>query len=356
MNAPQRLHRQERRAARGRALSHRPRPVHRRHHAAGPDLRRLPAQPARARAHQEARHRGGGQGARRARHLHRRALQAGRRPALRLADQQHRRHADEGAAPPGAGRRQGALRRRPRRAGRRRDARAGQGRGAADRGRLRRAARGGRRRQGGQGRQRGARRGARQPLLPVGHRRQGRHRRGIQERRARDDAELSQQPADPQRDRAARGQRQLRLQRRQLHAVRGQPEPARRAAADVRLRARHPRAQDARGGARCRRRLRLEDLPVRRGDRAGVRQQADQAADQVDGRALGGLPVRRARPRPPHHRQARRSTRTASSSRCASTPRPTSAPTCRPSRPRCRPSCTPRCWPASTRRRRSTAR
>jgi len=37
--------------------------------------------------------------------------------------------------------------------------------------------------------------------------------------------------------------------RRQLHALRQQPEPARGAAADVRLRAGHPRAQDARGGA-----------------------------------------------------------------------------------------------------------
>ena len=33
--------------------------------------------------------------------------------------------------------------------------------------------------------------------------------------------------------------------------------------ADVRLRAGHPRAQDARGGARCGRRLRQQDLPVR---------------------------------------------------------------------------------------------
>ena len=49
-------------------------------------------------------------------------------------------------------------------------------------------------------------------------------------------------------------------------------------------------------------------------------------------------------------------TRTASSSRCASTRPPTWAPTCRPSRPACRPSSTRRCSPASTRRRRSTAR
>jgi hypothetical protein len=82
--------------------------------------------------------------------------------------------------------------------------------------------------------------------------------------RARHHAELPQQPADPERDGAARGQRQLRPNADELHAVRGQPEPARRAAADVRLRAGHPRAQDARGRARRGRRLRQQDLPVRR--------------------------------------------------------------------------------------------
>ena len=56
----------------------------------------------------------------------------------------------------------------------------------------------------------------------------------------------------------------------ELHAVRRQPEPARRAAADVRLRARPARTQGARDRARRRRRLRLEDLPLRRGDVALV--------------------------------------------------------------------------------------
>ena len=63
---------------------------------------------------------------------------------------------------------------------------------------------------------------------------------------------------------------ELQPQRRELHALRRQPEPARRAAADVRLRARPAGAEGARDRARRRRRLRLEDLPLRRGDVALV--------------------------------------------------------------------------------------
>ena len=95
-------------------------------------------------------------------------LQGRRRAALRLAHQQHRRHADEGAQAPGDRRRQGALRRRPRRDGRRRDLRAGQGRGGADRGRLRGAAGGGRGGERRPGAGAGARRGAEQPVLRMG--------------------------------------------------------------------------------------------------------------------------------------------------------------------------------------------
>ena len=54
----------------------------------------------------------------------------------------------------------------------------------------------------------------------------------------------------------------LQPHRRELHALRREPEPARRAAADVRVRARPAGAQGARDRARRRRRLRLEDLPV----------------------------------------------------------------------------------------------
>ena len=72
--------------------------------------------------------------------------------------------------------------------------------------------------------------------------------------------------------------RLLLARRRQLHAVRRQPEPARRAAADDRVRDGPARAQGARGGGRRRRRLRLEDLPVRRGRRGDLGREADQPA------------------------------------------------------------------------------
>ena len=77
-----------------------------------------------------------------------------------------------------------------------------------------------------------------------------------------------------------------------------EPEPARRAAADDGLRARPARAQGARDRARRRRRLRLQDLPLRRGRLPDLGREAAQPQHQVDRRALRVLPVRRARPRP----------------------------------------------------------
>jgi aerobic carbon-monoxide dehydrogenase large subunit len=58
----------------------------------------------------------------------------------------------------------------------------------------------------------------------------------------------------------------------------------------------NPHVERAGDRARRRRRLRLQDLPVRRGDRAGVGQQAGRPADQVDRRAQRIVPDRRARP------------------------------------------------------------
>ncbi len=57
------------------------------------------------------------------------------------------------------------------------------------------------------------------------------------------------------------------LRQRQLHLLRHQPEPARAPAGDVGVHRRGARAQAARGGARRRRRLRLEDLHLQRGMR-----------------------------------------------------------------------------------------
>ena len=148
----------------------------------------------------------------------------------------------------------------------------------------------------------------------------------------------------------------LQPQRRELHALRRQPESARRAAPDVRVRARPAGIEGARDRARRRRRLRLEDLPVPGRRRPGLGEQARRPADQVDGRAQRIVPHRRARPRPRHDRRDGDGRAAATSSRCASRRSPTWAPTCRPSRRRCRRSCTRRCSPASTRRRRSTPR
>ena len=107
----------------------------------------------------------------------------------------------------------------------------------------------------------------------------------------------------PERDGAARRQRRLQQARRELHALRRQPEPARRAAADVRLRARPAGIEGAGDRARRRRRLRLEDLPLSGGRRPGLGEQAGRPADQVDRRAQRVVPHRRARPRPRHHRR-----------------------------------------------------
>ena len=117
-----------------------------------------------------------------------------------------------------------------------------------------------------------------------------------------------------------------------------------------------PGDEGARDRARRRRRLRLEDLPVRRGNGDGVGVEARQPADQVGRRPQRGVPHRRARARPRHARrtgagQGRQVPRDARARR-----RPTWARTCRRSRRASRRSCTRRCWPASTRRPRSTAK
>ena len=142
-------------------------------------------------------------------------LDGRQRPALRLAHHRHRRQADERAAASGAGARQGPLRRRPGRAGDRGNAGPGEGRRRADRRRLRRAA-GGRqlRRRAEAGRAADPRRRAGQQVLHVGAGRQGGGRRRVRQGRARDEARHRQQPAHPERDRAARGGRVVQPRRR----------------------------------------------------------------------------------------------------------------------------------------------
>ncbi len=136
---------------------------------------------------------------------------------------------------------------------------------------------------------------------------------------ARHHARAGQQPAGAERRWSRARDRRVRRRRRPAHALHHQPEPARDPAADGRLRARHPRAQAAGGGAGRRRRLRLEDLPLRRGGLRHLRGQGGRAAGEVDLDPVGGLHLRRARARPCDQDRAGRSTRTASSWRSAPT-------------------------------------
>ena len=140
-------------------------------------------------------------------------------------------------------------------------------------------------------------------VLQLASRRQGRDRRRLRQRRARDEARPRQQPPDPQRDGAARGGRRLRFRHRHADALHHQPEPACRAARAVGFHRPRARAQAPRHRARRRRRLRLEDLHLRRGDGLRLGGQEDRAPGQMDLRPHRSLPLRRAWPRSRHARR-----------------------------------------------------
>ena len=156
-------------------------------------------------------------------------------------------------------------------------------------------------------------------------------------RQARHQARHRQQPAGAERDRAARRDRRIRCRHRQLHAVEHDAEPACRAARDLGLRRHGARAQAARDRARRRRRLRLEDLHLSGRGRLPVGVAQGRPAGEMDVRALGSLPHRRAWPRSRHPCRNGVRRRRQDHRRCGSRPSPISAPTCRPSRRRCRP-------------------
>ena len=316
-------HRRSRQAQGGPALHHRQGPLHRRHQPARPGLRRLRAlarTPTRAirgidTAAAEAMP-GRARGATPART----SRPTARQPDLRLAAQRPRRLAHEEPPAPAA--------------------RPGQGRAtsATGRGRHRRDARAGHATPPSWSRsttrscprcvdaRAGARPGPPQVhdevadnLLRLGARRQGGGRRGVRQgaphvtkHRPR------QQPPDPQRHGAARRDRRVRPRRRR--ATRSTPPARTRTspAADGRLRARHARAQAAGDRARRRRRLRLEDLPLRRGVRRHLGRRRARPAGEVDRRAHARLPHRRARPRPRHRRRAGARRGRQRSSRCGS--------------------------------------
>ncbi len=141
---------------------------------------------------------------------------------------------------------------------------------------------------------------------------------------------------------------------RHSHALHDQPEPACGAARPFRLHRHRARAQAARDRAGRRRRLRLEDLHLRRGDGLRLGGAQGRPSGEVDGDRTGGLPVRRARPRPCHPCRNGAGRERQDHRRCASRPWPIWAPISRPSPRRCRPISTRRCCRASTTSRRST--
>ena len=109
------------------ALHHGQGPVRRRHQSPGPELRRVRALAACARDDQQDRHQRRRESAGRGRYFYGRRSggRQGRRPDLRLDDPLQGRLADEGRRASGAGAGQGALCRRPRSRGHRRDLGAG---------------------------------------------------------------------------------------------------------------------------------------------------------------------------------------------------------------------------------------
>ena len=136
--------------------------------------------------------------------------------------------------------------------------------------------------------------------LPMASRRCEGDRGRVQGRQARHQARSRQQPPGAERDRAARRDRRIRCRHRQLHALEHDAESACGAARDLRLRRHGARAQAARDRARCRRRLRLQDLHLSGGGRLPVGGAQDRPAGEVGVGALGGVPRRRAWPRPCH--------------------------------------------------------
>ena len=123
----------------------------------------------------------------------------------------------------------------------------------------------------------GPRRHRAQHRVRVGARRPGGGGSGVRERGPRHQDRPGQQPARAECDRAARRDRRVRPRHRRFHPVYDQPEPARRAPDHLGLHRRRAGAQAARDRARRGRRLRLQDLRLRRGVRLPARREEDSA-------------------------------------------------------------------------------
>ena len=211
-----------------------------------------------------------------------------------LGRQQRRRHADEGAAAFGDGGRQGAMRRRRGGVRDRRHDRTGARSRGRDRGRLRGAA--GRRRRARRDtprRRRRVRRHPRQHLLRLGVRRRQGDGGGIQECGSCRQDQPGEQSPGRQSDGAARGSGGIRCRPRPLHDVDHQSVSACGEGADGQLRAEHPAAQIAHRGARRRRRLWRQAVPVRRGSHHHLGLAQGGSSGEMGQRTQRGLPVGR---------------------------------------------------------------
>ncbi len=136
--------------------------------------------------------------------------------------------------------------------------------------------------------------------------------------------------------------RRLRRGHGRLQALHHQPEPAPAPPADLGLRDGHPREQADRDRARRGRRLRQQDLSLRRGGGRSGGGEGDQPPSEMGGGPQRKLPVGCPWPRPCDEDRARHATRRATSLPCGPRRWRMWAPICRTSRPRRRPSCTAR--------------
>ena len=290
-------HRRPRRpdqARRGSALHHRQGPLPRRHQADGDDLHGHPAQPIRPRQHPLDRHLGGQDDARRRRGHHRRGHPvqpaadglAGRR--LRR-DPEQRQHAPGRSRPTASS---GPARASPRSSPRRPSRRSTRSRRSRSTGSRCRRSSTPRRRSSP------ARRSStRTPRTTSSSSGPSATRPGtdaaIDDGRGRRPPAPRQPAADPEPDGGPRRHRPVQPGHRRIHGLDVEPDAAHPAAPADRLRDRDPRAQGPLHRAGRRRRVRDEDLLLRRHGPRDVRAQADRRAAGQVGRDAGARTTRR---------------------------------------------------------------
>ena len=196
-----------------------------------------------------------------------------------------------------------------------------------------------------------------QRRVRVDGRRQGRHRRGDRRGRGRRPPAARQPAPHPEPDGDARRHRLVQPGHRRVHGLDVEPDAAHPAAAADRLRDGHPRAQDPVHQPGRRRRLRHQDLLLRRhGPRACSPARPSAAAGQVDRGPPRELPEHDPRPRPHHLPRDRRQARRRDHRAPRQDPTPTSAAASRRSGRASRRRSTAECCPAATSSPTSTAR